>query len=118
MPRLLVLLLICFATPIKAAADQPITEKQEFLNILAGRALTLGLFDLSLRVMPDGAIRGRAVGWDVTGTWDWKDGLFCREMDWSGMPIDYDCQLVEKSGDKLRFTSDAGKGRSASFALR
>jgi hypothetical protein len=69
-------------------------------------------------VLPNGEIAGTAVGWELSGTWDWKDGLFCREMDWSGMPIDYNCQLVETNGEELRFTSDAGKGNSADFRLR
>ena len=66
-----------------------------------------------------GSIAGSALGWDITGHWAWKDGYFCREMDWSGTPITYNCQLVEASGaEKLRFTVDQGKGDSATFRLR
>lgn len=113
----LVIFLALWATP--ALADyQKITEKDEFLNALDGRALNIGLFNLVINVQPDGQITGTAVGWDITGTWSWQDGLFCREMDWSGMLIDYDCQLVEIDGDQMRFTSEAGAGASASFRLR
>lgn len=102
-----------------AMADfQAITDKQTFLDMLNGRSLNIGLFNLAIQVLPNGEIEGTAVGWDLSGTWAWKDGLFCREMDWSGMPIAYNCQLVETNGEEMRFTSDAGKGNSAHFRLR
>ena len=73
----------------------------------------------SLNVRPDGRIDGSAMGWEITGSWSWTDGYFCREMDWSGMEIDFNCQLVEAEGiDKMRFTVDQGKGDSAVFRLR
>ena len=64
-------------------------------------------------------IKCSALGWAVSGTWNWNEGYFCREMDWSGTPIPHNCQLVEARGDrKLRFTTDRGAGDSASFDLR
>lgn len=106
-----------WATP-SLADFQKISEKDAFLGALDGRALNIGLFNLSINVAADGRISGSAVGWDLTGTWAWQDGLFCREIDWSGMAIDYDCQLVESSGDEMRFTSGGGSGASADFRLR
>ncbi len=106
-----------WATP-SFADFQKITEKDAFLGALDNRALNIGLFDVAINVLPDGKITGSAVGWDLTGTWQWKDGLFCREMDWSGMAIEYNCQLVETNGSEMRFTSDAGNGASADFKLR
>ena len=114
-----VYLSLCFiAAPVAALAFEPVTDRAVFLEKMAGRSLYMGLFDLSLTVAEDGTIRGSALGWNVTGKWDWKDGLFCRDMDWSGMEITYNCQLVEIDDDKLRFTADAGAGRAASFTLR
>lgn len=114
-----VYLSLCFiAAPVAALAFEPVTDRAVFLEKMAGRSLHIGLFDLALTVAPDGTITGSALGWDVAGTWDWKDGLFCRDMDWSGMAITYNCQLVEMADDTVRFTADAGKGRAASFALR
>jgi len=113
-----VIFLLCF-TPCAALAQgfAPITEKTDFLQRVADRGLRLGMFDLSITIKPDGAIQGTALGWQVTGDWVWKDGLFCRTMDWGGMEISYNCQLVEIDGQKVRFTSDAGQGRAASFRL-
>lgn len=109
------------ALPVAAAAEGfiPVTDKDRFLDLVQNRELRIGLYDLSLNVLPDGRIAGSALGWDITGEWAWKDGYFCREMDWSGMEIDYNCQLVEAQGaERLRFTVDQGKGDSATFRLR
>jgi hypothetical protein len=114
-------IVLAFATAAPAAADsfQPVTERDRFLDLIKDRELRIALYNLSLNVMPDGRIDGSALGWDITGNWSWKDGYFCREMDWSGTPISYNCQLVEAlGGDKLRFTVDQGKGDSATFRLR
>jgi hypothetical protein len=113
----LVVFFALWATP-SLADFQKIGDKKAFLDALEGRALSIGIFSLQINLVPDGAIQGSAVGWGITGNWDWKDGLFCREMDWSGYTIDYDCQLVETNGSQMRFTSDDGKGASANFNLR
>ena len=122
MLRHTVLLLTLFlTTPLSAAAEEfePVKEKDRFLDLIQNRELRIGLYNLSLNVLPDGRIDGSAMGWDITGNWSWKDGYFCREMDWSGTPIRYNCQLVEAEGaEKLRFTVDQGKGDSATFRLR
>jgi hypothetical protein len=119
MPRFSALLFV-LATALPAAADgfQPVKEKDRFLDLVEDRELRIGLYNLSLNVKPDGSIAGSALGWDITGNWSWKDGYFCREMDWSGTAITYNCQLVEAEGEKLRFTVDQGKGDSATFRLR
>jgi len=119
--RRLCLLLLVLGLPASASADgfQPVTEKDRFLDLVQDRVLRIGLYNLSLNVLPDGTIDGSALGWKITGNWSWKDGYFCREMDWSGTEISYNCQLVEAQGsEKLRFTVDKGKGDSATFRLR
>lgn len=112
-------LLLSAALPAQADSFQRIDDRDEFLGTVEGRELRMGLFGITLQVKPDGRIEGRAMGWDITGQWDWKDGYFCREMDWSGYPIPMNCQLVEARGDEqIRFTVDRGAGDSASFNLR
>ncbi len=107
------------ALPVTANDFATVRDKSEFLSLVEGRDLRISLYNLTLNVMPDGQIKGRALGWDITGSWDWQDGYFCRQMDWSGTEIPYNCQLVEAQGtDRLRFTVDRGKGDSASFKLR
>ena len=115
---LLVLLFSLMALPSRAEGFERISTREDFVAAVEGRDLRIGLLGVTLNVRPDGTITGDAMGWAVTGKWDWKDGFFCREMDWSGTPIPYNCQLVERRGDDIRFTVDKGKGDSARFALR
>lgn len=107
-------------TAIPAHAEfVAINDREEFLRVVDGQELRLGIFQITLRITRDGQINGSALGWDVTGNWDWRDGYFCREIDWSGKPIPYNCQLVEVSGaEKIRFTVDKGAGDEATFNLR
>ncbi len=110
---------LALAVPLPAMAEfVPVTTREEFVALVEGRELRLGLFAIRLNVSGDGTIRGSAMGWDVTGTWDWQDGYFCREMDWSGAPIPFNCQLVEAREGKVRFTLDRGAGDEATFNLR
>ncbi|MCU0902883.1 MAG: dihydrodipicolinate reductase [Tabrizicola sp.] len=119
MLRLSTLLMLALPSVVSAEGFTPVKDKARFLDLVENRELRIGVYNLSLNVLPDGRIAGSALGWDITGSWDWKDGYFCREMDWSGMEIDYNCQLVEAQGaERLRFTVDQGKGDSATFRLR
>jgi len=107
------------SVPVSAQEYTPISERETFLSLLQGRELQMRIYGLSLNVLPDGRIEGSAVGWDIDGSWTWQDGYFCREMDWSGYEIPFNCQLVEVLGDdRLRFTVDQGAGDSAEFRLR
>ena len=108
------------AAPGFASADgfRKVEDRSDFVSLIAGKELRIGLFGIRLKVMPDGQIDGEARGWGVTGTWSWQDGYFCREMDWSGTPVPYNCQLVEVRGNQMRFTVDRGSGDDATFNLR
>jgi hypothetical protein len=113
--------LTMLATPLSASADEfkPVRDQSAFLDLVKDRVLRIGLYNLAISLQPDGRIEGSALGWAITGQWQWQDGYFCREMDWSGTPIPYNCQLVEvQDGDKLRFTVDRGAGDAAVFRLR
>ncbi len=105
--------------PAKADGFVTVTDRDQFLSLVTGRELHLGRFGVRLNLLPDGRIEGRALGWGLDGSWTWQDGYFCREMDWSGYEIGYNCQLVEAKGtSQLRFTVDRGAGDSASFKLK
>ena len=110
--------LALFSSP--AFADfQPVNDRAVFLDLIEGRELRMGVFQITLKITPDGQIAGSALGWDVTGTWAWEDGYFCRAIDWSGKPIPNNCQLVEvQDNEKIRFTVDKGAGDEATFTLR
>jgi hypothetical protein len=111
--------MVLLAGPLRADSFIPIRELPVFLKLVEGRDLRIGLYNLTLNLSADGTITGSALGWGITGAWEWKDGYFCRNMDWSGYAIEQNCQLVEALGaEKMRFTVDQGAGDSATFKLR
>ena len=107
------------ATPALADGFVPVSDQGTFLSLVEGKELRNRLYGVRLNVLENGRLQGAAVGWDISGSWSWQDGYFCREMDWGGEPIPYNCQLVEANGEEvLRFTVDQGAGDSASFRLQ
>lgn len=119
MKYLYVVLLALCSMPARAETYAPIKDRPSFLQLVEGRDLRIGLYNLTLNLMPDGQITGSALGWGITGSWRWEAGFFCRQMDWSGYAVADNCQLVEALGtEKLRFTTDQGVGDSATFKLR
>jgi len=118
--RHLALTTLLAALPLSAAADgfAPIKDEERFLSLVEDRELRIYLYGLRIQVEETGTIEGSAIGWDITGTWSWQDGYFCRELAWGGDPIPYNCQLVEARGDdRIRFTVDQGAGDSATFRI-
>lgn len=117
----LIALAIAFVSSTAQAQDsgfRPITDEAAFVSQVAQKNLRLPLFKVELRVQADGSILGNAMGKPVTGSWQWKDGTFCREMQWGNETIAHNCQLVEVAEGKVRFTLNGGNGDSATFKIR
>jgi hypothetical protein len=110
------LIIFLFMASLVSASEITITNRSDFENLVIDKKLER--FLISLSVFKDGKIKGSAAGREVTGDWDWIDGFFCRNLLWGARELKYNCQLVTFDGKRLRFTSDRGKGQSASFALR
>lgn len=108
--------LLFMASPAFAEFTR-VSDGAQFQSIVQGRSLSNRLYGVTLSVNAGGTLSGAAMGWDITGTWSWQDGYFCREMNWGGDTIPYNCQLVEQDGNMLRFTVDRGAGQSAKFRL-
>ena len=104
------------ATGPALAEFAKVNDKDSFVRLVKGKVLTRPL--VQLQVSADGRISGKGASWDVTGKWSWKDGYFCRDINWGGDELGYNCQEVAANGDRIRFTSDKGKGQSADFRLR
>lgn len=103
------------ATP--AAADfAKIADESQFVEAVTGKTLTRPL--VRLQVTSTGQISGKGASWPVTGNWSWQNGYFCRDLDWGGTDLGYNCQEVRINNDRIRFTSDRGTGQSAVFRLR
>jgi len=103
--------------PLPAAADlEQITDRGTFVSVVQGRELSrLGV---SLQVNASGAISGRGFGRDITGTWSWENGMFCRTLDAGDQQFGRNCQIVSVDGSTIRFHSDQGTGDIADFRLR
>ena len=99
-----------------AAEFARVTDERQFRQIVQGRELTYPL--VRLQVTPDGRIVGKGAGREVSGQWDWENGLFCRDLYWGQRELGYNCQTVEVRGNTVRFTSDEGQGDHADFRLR
>ncbi len=105
------------AAPAPALADgfATVSERDQFVRIVSGRALTrLGI---SVDVSATGEISGRAFGYPVSGVWQWTGGYFCRDLYWGSDNLGPNCQVVRVSGDTIRFIADRGQGQSADLKL-
>jgi len=115
-----VLAAVMALTALPAHAFQRISDAQAFTQLIEGRELTR--FGIRLAVSADsaasGQINGRGFGYPVTGAWRWEQGFFCRDLDWGGSDLGYNCQAVLLDGDRVRFVSDQGQGEHADFRLR
>jgi hypothetical protein len=110
-----VLAILVAATP--AFADfRPIHEESMFRALVEGRELTR--FGVRLEVLPQGQITGRGFGMRVGGEWEWRDGYFCRTLEFGQSGDPYNCQLVLQDGNTLRFISDQGQGDQADLRIR
>ncbi|MEM8730286.1 MAG: dihydrodipicolinate reductase [Pseudomonadota bacterium] len=98
-----------------AAEFQMVDSETQFKQLVSGKTLTRPL--VRLRVSPQGAISGKGMTWDVTGEWKWQNGYFCRDLEWGGEDLGYNCQQVTVNGRKIRFTSDRGTGEFADFVM-
>lgn len=99
-----------------ALAFEPVSSAEEFTQTIAGRQLTRA--GIRLEVLPSGQITGSGFGREVSGAWRWEGGYFCRDMDWGGRAIGFNCQQVLRNGDRLRFIADQGAGDFADFRIR
>ncbi|MEM1074021.1 MAG: dihydrodipicolinate reductase [Pseudomonadota bacterium] len=93
-----------------------VQNESQFVALVTGKELRRPL--VNLEVSAEGRITGYGAAWPVSGEWTWKDGYFCRELEWGGDDLGYNCQEVQATGNRIRFTSDRGTGDSAEFRLR
>jgi hypothetical protein len=115
--RVLILpLLAILASPAMAEDYVRIADRGAFVNLIQGKSLTsLGV---RLIVSPSGTIGGRAFGSEVTGSWTWSNGYFCRTLKAGKRAFARNCQVVQQNGNRLRFIADKGAGDTADLRIR
>lgn len=117
MIRAFVLSVTCVSIAAPAVAEfTQVQQRDDFMKLVSGKKLTLPL--IYLKVDPDGKITGKGARWDVNGIWSWQDGYFCRDINWGGSALGYNCQAIEAKDGRIRFISDKGAGDSATFRLK
>lgn len=70
------------------------------------------------RLNSDGSIDGDIGKGPAVGTWEFKDGYWCREFTSGVGKGTYDCQTIELAGNLGRFTRNRGNGDAGVFALK
>lgn len=93
-----------------------VETREAFMGLVSGKTLMRPL--VRMTVSGNGTIEGMGARWEITGNWSWKDGFFCRDLNWGGDDIGYNCQEVRSKGNRIRFTSDKGSGDYADFRLK
>lgn len=117
MRGLFLALLVSAVAGMAAASDfQPVQSRDQFVDLIAGRALTR--FLVRLEVTADGRIGGSAFGAQVTGDWRWQGNYFCRNLRFGSEDLGPNCQVVMVRDSTLRFIADEGRGDQADLMLR
>lgn len=112
--------ILAVLAPSPGLAFERVSDAREFAQLIEGRTLTR--FGIRLEVSAvdaaSGQISGRGFGYPVTGAWRWDQGFFCRDLDWGGSDLGFNCQAVLRDGQTVRIVSDQGQGDYADFRLR
>ncbi len=87
-----------------------IDTEAEFLARVADRPLRAK--GMAFTLQSDGRITGTIDGRRLTGTWSWSDGCFCRTASLDEEVPDTDCERIEISGDRMRYTRRRGTGQT------
>ena len=90
---------------------------QSDLAAVTGRTLVHGPGQ-TIVISADGTVNGSWDGKPIVGTYEMKDGFFCRTLSQAPRgPSPEDCQLMILEGDTLRGTRDRGNGASFSYTV-
>ena len=92
-----------------------IRTEREFLDVVAGRKMTNETGFATNR--KDGTLTGKLDKRQLTGSWSWEDGFFCRIGKLGNHNFGLDCQTVVVSGDSVTFTQEKGKGKKVTYRL-
>ena len=110
----------CMATTDDAGSDMSTARQlatQADLDAVIGKTLTLNPGQ-SFVVSADGSMIGVWDGAPLVGTYEMRDGYFCRVLtEFVQGPLPEDCQLWILDGDNLTGTRDRGEGASFTYTI-
>ena len=96
-------------------AGMSLTTEQAFREAVVGK--TLEFMGNTMVINGDGTISGPWDGRGITGSWEWRDGAWCRIVAIGSEERPEDCQLWSVDGNKATFTRDRGNGVSATYTI-
>lgn len=102
--------LMVSTSPLQATANdfERVKAKTEFNRIIAGRK---AVADWGWVIsQPNGTIVGQVNGDKAAGSWEWKNGFWCRTINIGSTGMPYDCQAVFLKGNTVVFIRDNGQG--------
>ncbi len=106
----------CEAQPTDTMAEMRLSTADDFAPILDKR-LMFGDTDYVV-MSSDGTLTGDFGGVDTRGTWEVKDGYFCRVLTAGPRGASpEDCQLVVRKGDVLSITRERGAGPTFDYTI-
>lgn len=94
---------------------QRILTREAFCSAFAGRVL-IGE-GMRFVIHADGRITGRADGARLSGSWTWQGAFFCRDVRLDGADPGHDCEMIEQSGRRMRYTRARGSGAATIVSL-
>ncbi|MGH1414246.1 MAG: hypothetical protein ACRBB0_12195 [Pelagimonas sp.] len=106
--KTLILALAIGAGPALAEGFTPISTIDSFQALAIGKTLYLG--ETTATVHTGGTMTVVFKGKEISGTWEWQDGYFCRVL--ASYSTKADCQLWEHDGHDFRITRDKGAGQA------
>ncbi len=84
-----------------------ISEEAEFTALFVDKPFTKD--GRTFAINSDGTVGGDLDGQTPVGTWEWKDGTYCRAFTLGSRDFPYACQKVEVSGNTANFTRPDGQ---------
>lgn len=102
-------------TTAQVSAIQLATQSD--MSAITGKTLTFAM-DQSFVISDDGTLKGSWNGEPLIGTYEMKDGFFCRTLSAGPRgPSPEDCQLFKLNGTSVSATRDRGNGGSFTYTV-
>jgi hypothetical protein len=103
--------------PVATASSGMQLATQDDMSVIVGKTITFNPGQ-SFKIASDGTLNGTWDGKPLVGTYQMKDGFFCRTLSAGPRgPSPEDCQLLLLNGNILDVTRDRGAGDAFTYTV-
>ena len=95
-------------TAVQANGFTPITERAEFVSLIEGKKFRGD--GNWWTISGDGQMFGNFKKGRLEGTWEWRDGAWCRTYELAGKTKEENCQNIAVKGKQVMFIKDRAEG--------